>query len=126
MSQRSQLTGVAFKSFEDRRRSEPRTVCDKPIALLPCTAERTERFVNARMTDCSPNGLGLMLPANVPAGQQVLVKTNVGGAAALMMYTIRYCIPTAAKEFRAGARFTGFAASKFDAGEVLVDSLTRG
>jgi hypothetical protein len=62
----------------------------------------------------------------VPAGQQVLVKLNMGSEPTLVMYTIRYCIPTKANQFRAGARFTGFAASKFDAREALVDSLTRG
>lgn len=126
MSESSQLDAVSSKSFQDRRRSEPRTICDRTISLLPCTAE-SERFVQAHMTDCSPHGMGLMLPTNVPAGQQVLVKLQMGSDSTLVMYTIRYCIPTNVNQYRAGARFTGFAASKFDRGaEALVTSLTRG
>jgi len=55
----------------------------------------------------------LTLPERIDSGQQVLVKVNLQGKPTLLVYTIRYCIPTQPDRFRAGARFTGLAAGKF-------------
>jgi hypothetical protein len=95
----------------DRRRSEPRTLCDREIALKPM-AGRADRFATAQLTDCSPHGLGLILPEPVQAGEQILVRMNLNKMV-LLVYTVRYCIPMQLSQFRAGARFTGYAANSF-------------
>jgi hypothetical protein len=104
---------VAANGFQDRRRSEPRAVCERDISLLPCGNDDTSHFVRGHLTDCSPHGLGLVLAQKIEAGQQVLARIDVDRHPTLLLYTIRYCIPTKADEFRAGARFTGYIASKF-------------
>jgi hypothetical protein len=95
----------------DRRRSEPRTVCDREIALMPMTGD-ADRFATAHLTDCSPHGLGLVLSDPVKAGAQVLVRMNLNKMV-LLVYTVRYCIPMQLSQFRAGAQFTGYAANSF-------------
>src|SRR3954464_7766804 len=75
----------------DRRRSEKRTTCDRPISLMPLAGEGGQ-FDAAQLTDCSPHGLGLILAGEVKAGQQVLVRLKVNKLV-LLVYTIRYCIP---------------------------------
>lgn len=104
---------------QDRRRSEPRTVCNRAISLMPLAGE-DERFGSAQLTDCSPHGLGLMLASEIAAGEQVLVRLNVNRMV-LLVYTVRYCIPTQIGQYRAGARFTGYAANSFqgDLGTVV-------
>src|SRR5688500_1386028 len=106
---------VAQTNYQDRRRREQRISCGREIALLPAASDDTSHFIRARANDFSANGLGLVLPEKVEAGQQVLARIEVDGQPTLLMYTIRYCIPTKANEFRAGARFTGFVASRFRA-----------
>src|SRR5438067_77494 len=103
----------------DRRRSETRTICNRPISLMPLAGE-DERFASAHLTDCSQHGLGLMLPSEIKAGEQMLVRLNVNKMM-LLVYTVRYCIPTQIGQFRAGARFTGYAANSFqgDLGTVV-------
>ena len=113
--------------FQDRRRSEPRIVCDREVSIIPCTAPAaaaaaaagsgdaaaSARPMKARLTDCSLHGLGVMLPERVDAGQQVLVKVEMNRLPMMLLYTVRYCVPMKTDEFRAGLRFTGFVASKF-------------
>ena len=128
MSQQlTELDALSAAAFHDRRRSEPRVLCERPISVLPAARAETAHFVTAELTDCSLHGMGLTLPEEVEAGQQVLVKVELNGRPTLLMYTIRYCIPTQADRFRAGARFTGLAAGKFR-GELagVVMSLTGG
>ena len=69
--------------------------------------------MKAHLTDCSLNGLGMMLPEQLQAGQQVLVKVEMNRLPMMLLYTVRYCVPVKANEYRAGLRFTGFVASKF-------------
>src|SRR5688572_1378445 len=110
--------------YHDRRRSEPRIVCDREVSIIPCTAPAGAaggsgdvpagaRPMKARLTDCSLHGLGVMLPERVEAGQQVLVKVEMNRLPMMLLYTMRYCVPMKTDEFRAGLRFTGFVASKF-------------
>src|SRR5687768_441033 len=109
--------------FQDRRRSEPRILCDREVSIIPCTAAAAGaagtgdaagvRPMKARLTDCSLHGLGVMLPSPVEAGQQVLVKVEMNRLPMMLLYTVRYCVPMKADAFRAGLRFTGFVASKF-------------
>ena len=117
--------------FQDRRRSEPRILCDREISIIPCAAAAapavnpasgdftdggdaaTPRPIKARLTDCSLHGLGMMLPERIEAGQQVLVKVEMNRLPMMLMYTVRYCVPMKANEFRAGLRFCGYVASKF-------------
>ncbi len=99
--------------YHDRRRREARVACDRPLSILRCANDDRSSFEQARLTDCSPHGLGLMLSERLEAGQQILARLEVDHKPALLMYSIRYCIPMQANQFRAGAHFTGFAASKF-------------
>ena len=121
----------ATPDFQDRRRSEPRILCDREISVIPCAgmvpaadgggsgsgaadpAAAPPRPIKARLTDCSLNGLGLMTPERLEAGQQVLVKVEMNRLPMMLMYTVRYCVPMKANEFRAGLRFCGYVASRF-------------
>ena len=105
--------------FQDRRRTEPRIMCDREVSIVPCAAasaaeqDDSGRPRKARLTDCSLHGLGMMLPERIDAGQQVLVKVEMNRLPMMLMYTVRYCVPMKANEFRAGLRFSGYVASKF-------------
>ena len=110
----SVLDELANPEFHDKRRSEPRVVCDRSIPLTPCAlADQNARSISARLTDCSVHGLGMLLPQHVEAGQQVLVRMDVDRKPMMLLYTIRYCVPTQTDQFRTGARFSGYVASKF-------------
>jgi c-di-GMP-binding flagellar brake protein YcgR len=98
---------------KDRRRAEPRVACDREISIIPATEGDATQFDRARVTDCSPNGMGLVLNERVEAGQQILAKLDVDRHPTLLMYTVRYCIPMQTDQYRAGLRFSGFIASKF-------------
>jgi hypothetical protein len=116
---------VAATNYQDRRRQEPRISCDREVSLLPCVNDDTSHFQRAHLSDCSEHGLGLVLAERIEAGQQVLARIDINGRPTLLMYTIRYCIPTKSDEYRAGLRFTGFTASKFRGDtKAVVDSLT--
>jgi hypothetical protein len=94
-------------------------MCDRPISMMSM-GTGDEQYSTAQLTDCSPRGLGLMAPEQLQAGQQVLIRLKLDRVV-LLVYTIRYCIPMNASQFRTGARFTGYAASSFhgDARSVL-------
>jgi hypothetical protein len=113
---------------EDRRRSEPRILCDREISIMALDTgdQSDQRFVTAHLTDCSEHGLGLTLSEPAKAGQQLLVRMNLNKMV-LLVYTLKYCIPTQASQFRAGARFTGYAASTFqDEPRKIVSALSGG
>lgn len=97
-----------------RRRSEARIACDRAIAMTRCAEPGNGAALAARLTDCSLHGLGLMMSDSVESGQPVLVTVDPGGQELQLMYTIRYCIPMQINRYRAGARFTGMAVSKFE------------
>jgi hypothetical protein len=103
--------------YQDRRRAEPRMMCDREVSVIRCTAgpelNDPPRPMKARLTDCSLHGLGMMLPERIDAGQQVLVKVEMNRLPMMLLYTVRYCVPMKANEFRAGLRFSGYVASKF-------------
>jgi hypothetical protein len=108
-------------------------MCDREISVIPCAgassnsnssgggsgegeqgaAAAAHRPMKARLTDCSLHGLGMMMPERVDAGQQVLVKVEMNRLPMMLLYTVRYCVPMKANEFRAGLRFSGYVASKF-------------
>jgi|SRR6185437_15306351 len=100
---------------QDRRRAESRLSCDRDLPILSAAAGDSSHFTSARLTDCSSLGIGLILPANIEAGQQIFARVDVDRHPTLLVYTIRYCIPMQADQFRAGARFSGYIASKFRA-----------
>lgn len=118
---------VKSGSFQDRRRSEPRILCERAISLVACAQAESSGYMNAHLTDCSLHGLGLMLPEKMEGGQQILVKIELKGQSALLLYTIRYCIQTQPDQYRAGAKFTGLSANRFE-GELpgVVAALTGG
>ena len=114
--------------YQDRRRSEPRIMCDREVSVIPCAPSSSSsgstsaaaeaidpspRPMKARLTDCSLHGLGMMLPELIDAGQQVLVKVEMNRLPMMLLYTVRYCVPMKANEYRAGLRFSGYVASKF-------------
>jgi hypothetical protein len=119
----------ATPEFQDRRRSEPRIMCDREISVIPCAGASSNsggggegeqsaaaamlRPMKARLTDCSLHGLGMMMPERVDAGQQVLVKVEMNRLPMMLLYTVRYCVPMKANEFRGGLRFSGYVASRF-------------
>lgn len=112
MTQQLNDVGTATE-FQDRRRGEPRVTCDRDVSLLPAIEGDDAHFIKARLTDCSQHGLGLISNEKLEPGQQVLVRVDVDRHPTMLMYTIRYCIPMQTDEFRVGARFSGFIASKF-------------
>ena len=79
---------------------------------MPLEIDGGDRFLTAHLTDCSEHGLGMTLTEPVKAGKQLLVRMNLNKMV-LLVYTLKYCIPTNTSKFRAGARFTGYAASTF-------------
>ena len=99
--------------FQDRRRSEPRILCERAISFAPCAQAESSRYLSAHLTDCSLHGLGFMVPEKLESGQQIIVKSDLDEPLSLPIYTIRYCIQTQPNQFRAGAKFTGLAAVKF-------------
>ena len=109
--------------YHDRRRSEPRTLCDREVSVVRCTPvgvgngtssdDAAGRPFKARLTDCSLHGLGMTLPDEVPAGNQLLVKVEMNRLPMMLLYTVRYCVPMAADQYRTGLRFSGYVASKF-------------
>ena len=127
MSQQQQLTAedpFSTIGYHDRRRSEPRTLCDREITVISCVAAAAAcgngrdgspvgRPIKARLTDCSLHGLGMMMPEEVEAGTQVLAKVEMNRLPMMLMYTVRYCVPMQSDQFRTGLRFTGFVASRF-------------
>ena len=103
--------------YHDRRRAEPRMLCEREVSVVRCAVEggvdESGRPFKARVTDCSLSGLGMMLPDEVPAGQQLLVKVEMNRLPMMLLYTVRYCVPMAEEQYRTGLRFTGFVASRF-------------
>jgi hypothetical protein len=103
----------AAADFHDRRRAEPRILCEREISVIPCADNEASRPIKVRLTDCSLQGLGMMLPEQFDAGQQVLVKVEMNRLPMMLLYAVRYCVPMKATEYRAGLRFTGYVASRF-------------
>src|SRR5688572_19864195 len=99
--------------FNDRRRQEPRVLCDREVSVVRCNDNEACRPTKARLTDSSLHGLGMMLSEPIEAGQQVLVKVEMNRLPMMLMYTVRYCVPMKSDAFRAGLRFSGYVASKF-------------
>ena len=96
---------------EHRRPGESRVICDRPLPIVPLGHD-PEQPITAQLTDCSLQGLGLMTSDPLEPGRQFTVQLDLGHPT-LLLYTVRYCIPMAADQFRIGATFTGYAASSF-------------
>ena len=100
--------------FTENRRSEPRIPVARTIDILPCRATTARwEFARGELADCSLHGLSVLLPQPMDVGQQFLVKLQTPGRVRLLLYTVHNCSP-AARRYRIGARFTGFAAQEFD------------
>ena len=114
-TQLTEADAFSTAEFQDRRRSEPRILCEREVSIIPCTGDgqSSGRPIRAQLTDCSLNGLGMMLPEPMQAGQQVLVKVEMNRLPMLLLYTVRYCVPMRTDAYRTGLRFTGYVASKF-------------
>ena len=125
MTQADVHAGGLGTKFSDRRRGEARVACERTLAILPCSSDDPAHFVRVQATDCSPHGLGLLLPQHVEPGQQILARLEIDRQPTLLMYTVRYCIPMKADQFRTGVRFSGYVAQTYR-GEVqsIVAALT--
>jgi hypothetical protein len=86
----------------DDRRREPRVVCDRPIAILPY---HEPRFLNGRFTDCSVNGVGVLLQQALPVDERFLLKLR-GESVTLLIYVIRSCLPIG-DSYRIGGELCG-------------------
>jgi hypothetical protein len=123
---RRQLTPIGAANaaiaagFSDWRRAEPRILCERPISTMRLSGDGAESFLTAQLTDCSLHGLGLMLPQAMEPGEQFVARLKLEKLT-LLLYTVHYCIPMKADQFRAGAKFTGYAATPFqgDLGAVV-------
>ena len=69
------------------RRAEPRFACDRRVAVLPFGAER---FVRARLVNCSKRGIGVRTHQAVEVGEQMLLKLREQGVT-MLVYTVRNC-----------------------------------
>lgn len=96
---------------EHRRAGAPRITCDRPLPIVPLGHD-PEQPITTHLTDCSPEGLGLMTSHPLEPGRQFTVQLDLGHPTRLL-YTVRYCIPMTSNQFRLGATFTGYAASTF-------------
>jgi hypothetical protein len=124
MLQQNPSAAECPNELADGRRSEPRVVCERDLWIFFNVSDSAE-MVKVHLSDASQHGLGLVLPQAIPAGQQVMAKVNVSGKPTMLVYTICYCIPTQSDQFRAGARFSGYAATRFRGeGQALLDGLT--
>jgi hypothetical protein len=108
--------GRARKRVDVRR--ENRVACGKPVDILPCSRmhERSWELVHARVTNCSTNGLGMVLDLPIPAGEQFLIRLSVDGKVCLFIYTVRHCTPAAGSgerdRYHIGAELDRSAASR--------------
>jgi hypothetical protein len=114
------ISAGAAGSFADWRRSEPRILCERPIPILRLAGDGEGAFIPGRLTDCSLHGLGLMSPQPIESGEQFLARLKLEKLT-LLIYTVRYCIPMKADQFRVGAKFTAYTAASFqgDLGAVI-------
>ena len=94
-----------------RRDGEARIFCDRTLPIMRL-GDPSHRKLRAQVTDCSELGIGMMLGAPLEPGEQFTARVELDQPT-LLLYTVRYCIPMAADQFRIGATFTGYAASSF-------------
>jgi hypothetical protein len=106
---RSSTTATA-----DERRREPRTSCDKRIAIWPYVPTKDQPHQIATLFDCSPHGVGLLTDQPMTAGDQFLVELRLE-AVSLVLYTVRHCRRADGGAYKVGAAFTGIVSGPCDA-----------
>src|SRR4051794_748432 len=95
MSSIAETSGVLipgdFKSeeFQDPRRREPRTPCDKVVQIQSMIGEEKGEFIEVQVVDCSTRGLGLVVPRAMEWGEQFIAKLQLDKTL-LLIYEARY------------------------------------
>jgi hypothetical protein len=105
--------GASGTDAGDQPRGEPRTRCNKQIAILPCASERNWSFRIVTLLDCSPRGLGLRSEQSMQLGDQFLAKLQLERLT-MVLYTVRHCTTTGPRQFYIGAEFIGVVGSPND------------
>jgi hypothetical protein len=86
----------------DERRREERVACNRPIAVLPFC---DDRFLYGRFIDCSPHGVGILVPKRLALDEQFMLKLR-GESITLLIYAVRNCQSLEA-DFRIGGELCG-------------------
>lgn len=124
------MTLTDFRAFGTgagaERRGEPRTRCNKQIAILPCESERNLSFRTVTLFDCSPRGLGLRSAESMQRGDQFLAKLRLERVT-LVLYTVAHCTALGPRSFYIGAEFIGVVGNPNDSDasaalKVLIDA----
>jgi hypothetical protein len=105
----------------DERRREPRVACARHIALLPFCEER---FVAGRFADCSPRGVGVIVPRALTIDEQFIIKM-AGRNVTLLVYHVRNCRPDGGV-FRVGGELSGCIGSAANVSDRAVLTLLLG
>jgi hypothetical protein len=130
MSSVAETSGVLipgdFKSeeYQDPRRREPRTPCDKIVQIQSMIGDEKGEFIDVQLVDCSTRGLGLIVPRPMEWGEQFIAKLQLEKAL-LLIYEARYSRDLGGNMFRVGAEFVGFAEANgsMDSKEILGEVL---
>ena len=101
--------GLRPRDFQANRRGEARTPLARRIDIMPCESRSAAGSIGAELTDCSPQGLGLVAQQPLAVGSQFLVKLTVAGKIRLLTYMVQHCQPVERARHRIGARFSGLA-----------------
>jgi hypothetical protein len=81
----------ASPAARERRRA-PRVARQGHLTIFPCGAGGLGDGLRARFRDASARGIGLTLPAAVPAGEQFLIRLGgADGKPLSILYTIVRC-----------------------------------
>ncbi len=101
-----ELTAADFNAPGDKRREE-RLAHRRMIQILPNFLDPEWKFLWAELINCSPNGLGLLVPQPLKIGQDFMVQLRMERVL-LLLYSVRHCTQ-AEGGYRVGAQFTGLA-----------------
>lgn len=104
------LTARDFRGTSEggERRREPRVLCDREIAVMPCRGADGRGFRRVGLADCSPHGLGLVSPEPMVPGEEFLAELKLKlQALVLLVYRVQHCSPAGGGHFRIGAELVG-------------------
>ena len=103
-------TPEALQSQGADLRREPRTLCYRPVAVLPRLAAGRPAgggFVRAELLDYSSSGVGLRTPVPLRPGDRFLLKLGSGDKGVPLTYEVRHARPEPLHGgHRVGARLT--------------------
>lgn len=89
------------------RRSEPRVVVNRLIAITPLNDSAAEwSFRRVQLIDCSGTGLGFVSDQPMPVGEQFFVRLNPDDTDAAL-YQVRRCQLVEPDRYHIGAQLSG-------------------